>query len=63
MLSLWQTSTLSDRREQCTWLDFFQIHTAAPFGLTEIAGQDNDGQTIAGPDFAGQDNDGQTSRA
>ena len=48
------------------------------FGLTEIAGQDNDGQPnlqgltlqdrtmtnkLAGPDFAGQDNDGQTSRA
>ena len=47
-------------------------------GLTEIAGQDNDGQRnlqgltlqdkkmtdkLAGPDFAGQDNDGQTSRA
>jgi len=47
-------------------------------GLTEIAGQDNDGQPnlqgltlqdrkmtdkLAGPDFAGQDNDGQTSRA
>jgi len=47
-------------------------------GLTESAGQDNDGQPnlqgltlqdrtmtdeLAGPDFAKQDNDGQTSRA
>jgi len=47
-------------------------------GLTEIAGQDNDGQPnlqgltlqdrkmtdkLAGPDIVGQDNDGQTSRA
>ena len=47
-------------------------------GLTEIAGQDNDGQPnlqgltlqdrkmtdkLAGPDIVEQDNDGQTSRA
>jgi len=70
-------SSLSRHVPRVTMTESVYGH-AAGYGLTEIAGQDNDGQPnlqgltlqdrkmtdkLAGPDFAGQDNDGQTSRA